>query len=899
MKKSSIRKKVILTFSIFVITLLTFIAGGSYLFFRESIKNQIENQQFSMLSSLAKGLDNDINLALRALTSVSKVAPKDASFNQKSAQKWLSDRTGIKNIFNQNLLIFDKSGILIASVPQDDQVIGKSFAHRPYFQQAQKQNKPCITEPFLSLKNNSLVAMSSPLYSETGEITGYLSGTINLNNEEGFFNALSNTNIGKKGYLYLFNSEGTIIMHPDPAMILKKYNQQNTLSIYNKVFSGFEGSVETTDPQGKQFISTYKKLSSTNWILAANYPLEEAFEPIILFRNIYFLIMCLVLLAAVIIAWTLSVQLSRPLTDFTRQIQNMNLTDHNKKFCLEFNRYDETGILGHTFNQLLDEIQGNVTELILSNKTLEELTQQANQLRETAEMATASKSFFLANMSHEIRTPLNSIIGFTKLLLQTPLNSSQRQYAENVNLSGEALLNIINNILDFSKIEAGKLELEFIKTDLFDLLVKTMDIVKYQAEQKKLELILDISEETPQFAQFDPTRLQQILVNLLNNAIKFTSLGEVELKIGFNANDDQNGVFRFTVSDTGIGMNKEQTEMLFTPFYQTDSSISRKYGGTGLGLVISNLMVKKMGSDISVTSEIGKGSSFTFQVITQYNPCLEKKSTVSQYKKALLVDDNQKSERLIRRYLQKLLPDVTTCNDALSAISLIQQQAFDIIFIDYQMPNIDGFDLIKMIRNDLKISAMQMPVIFMSGSLDTIKIKENPLFSEIGYHLIKPVHLLKIRDCLMMDFQTSDPQKMIQRQASISYRVIRILIAEDTRLNMTLICTFIRNAMPNAVITEAKNGIEALNLFKQQSFDLIIMDVQMPEMDGLQATREIRKIEKSTQTHTPIIALTAGAFKEDQDRCTEAGMDTFLAKPVEAEKLMMTINRLSQKEIQS
>ncbi|HPM01002.1 MAG TPA: response regulator [Candidatus Cloacimonadota bacterium] len=894
MKKNSIRKKVILTFSIFVIILLILIASGSYLFFRESIKNQIENQQFSMLTTLAEGLDNNINLSQRALTSVANVAPKEAVYNQQLAQKWLLDRTGIKNIFNQNLLIFDDKGILIASVPINDSMYGKSFAHRAYFQQALKLQKPCVSEPFLSIGNNPLIAVTSPLYTKTGEITGYMTGTINLNLKEGFFYALSNTKIGKGGYLYLFNTEGTIIMHPDSTLILKKPENMGQLSIYKGALSDFEGSVETQNSAGKRFITTYKKLESTNWILAANYPLEEAFEPIILFRNVYFLLMCLLLLAAVIIAWVLSIQLSKPLTDFTNQIKNIDLNNHTKKYSIKFNRYDETGILGHAFNQLLDQIQHNMKALISSNQNLEDLTLKANQLRETAEMATASKSFFLANMSHEIRTPLNSIIGFTKLLTQSNLNPTQLQYANNVSQSGEALLNIINNILDFSKIEAGKLELEKIETDIYDLLLKTCNIVKYQAEKKNLELILNIETNTPQYALLDPTRLQQILVNLLNNAIKFTQSGEIELILSFTPSEGEKGVFNFTVKDPGIGMTKEQTEQLFTPFYQADTSTSRRYGGTGLGLVISNLLAKNMGSEIKVESESGKGSAFSFSVDTEYKSCDLKKPHAIKYKRALLVDDNQKSLHLIKQYLEFYIPEVFTCNDALSAISLMQEQAFDIALIDYQMPNIDGLDLVKMIRNDFLISATQMPVILMSGSLDTFKIKENPLIAEIAFNLIKPIHQIKIRDCLKMDFQSSNDKQNVQKPIGIDNRFLKIMVAEDTRLSMTLICTFIKNAMPNAVITEAINGLEAVNHMKEKSFDIVIMDVQMPLMDGLQATREIRMAEAQKQTHTPIIALTAGAFKEDQERCSEAGMDTFLSKPVEADKLIMMINRLTQ-----
>lgn len=407
-------------------------------------------------------------------------------------------------------------------------------------------------------------------------------------------------------------------------------------------------------------------------------------------------------------------------------------------------------------NKFLVGVISDITELKQAEKALK-------TAKEQAEAANKAKSEFLANMSHEIRTPLNSIIGFTDLLKSTPLNDTQRQYVENTNTSGRSLLGIINDILDLSKIEAGRLDLDIIKTDMFELIEQASEIIKYSVLEKNLKLLLSIQNDMPRFAVVDPIRLKQILVNLLSNAVKFTEKGEVELKVSFAQKMTGSGLFSFSIQDTGIGINEEQQKKLFKSFSQADGSTTRKFGGTGLGLAISNLLAQKMGSKIELNSTPGKGSVFFFTIETEYE------------------------------YGKK--PDA-------------ENQA------------------------DIK-------------------------------------QMLSLESCKGMT----------------------ILVAEDVYMNMLLIRAIINKILPDILLLEAKNGQEATDMIKTKTPDLILMDIQMPGMDGIEATAQIRKFEQNTKRHIPIVALTAGALKEDEEKCLKAGMDDFLSKPIQTEALLNILKK--------
>lgn len=538
-----------------------------------------------------------------------------------------------------------------------------------------------------------------------------------------------------------------------------------------------------------------------------------------------------------------------------------------------------------------------------------------SQAREIAEEASRAKTEFLTNMSHEIRTPLNSVIGFTELLNKTPLNISQKKFVESANLSAQSLLEIINDILDLSKIEAGKLELLPAKSDIIELCEYVCDIVKYQAMQKEIELLLNINPSMPRFAVVDPVRIKQVLVNLLSNALKFTNHGEVELKVSYTRSGENMGNFTFEVRDTGIGISQEDQRKLFKAFSQADSSTTRKYGGTGLGLVISNHLVEQMGGNIQLQSVLGQGSKFYFSIETETDDSIKdydpKELNISR---ALIVDDNLNNRQILDYALKNWNIETTLCEDGLEAIRLVKiSKPFDVIIIDYKMPLINGLDTIRMLRSDSSFTKEKQPVIIMSSSDNDTLIADEMKHNGLLHRINKPVKLKDLYNYLLNLSKTGElpPQpkrtphkvateklsdeelKHFTRNKLIDKPVI--LIAEDVQMNMILMRTLIKNYLPDAVVYEAYNGMEAVSSALQHNPDLVFMDVQMPVMDGLLATRQIRKSEITSGGRSTIIALTAGATSEDKQRCDDAGMDHYLTKPINQRELQKALSKYLHK----
>lgn len=517
--------------------------------------------------------------------------------------------------------------------------------------------------------------------------------------------------------------------------------------------------------------------------------------------------------------------------------------------------------------------------------------------KERAEQASQYKSQFLANMSHEIRTPLNGVIGFTDLLLKTPLTHVQKQYAENANISGKSLLGIINDILDFSKIEAGKLDLEFIEHDIYEIANSSIDIIKFQASQKLLELILNIPPNLPRIMLLDPIRLKQVLINLLSNAVKFTEEGEVELKIQFEKKSDSHGVLTFEVRDTGIGISDEQQKKLFQAFAQADSSTTRKYGGSGLGLTISNLLVHKMGGQISLESKVDEGSKFEFSFDVQYHALEKNQELVLDIRKVLILDDNANNVTVLEENLKYWKVPFLSTQDPYYALKILESDpTIDLGIIDYHMPGIDGVEVIMKIRNELKITKDKLKLILLHSSTDTELLKNFYKKFDISFGLLKPVKSDELYNFLVNIRNKIIIKEFQEQQESVSKTIINdktydILIAEDIDMNMLLIKTLILQQLPMARIFECKNGDIAYKTYKTQPIDLVFMDVQMPKMDGITATKLIRAHEQDVNKRTPIIALTAGALKEEKENCMNAGMDEFLTKPVQSDVLISIIEK--------
>ncbi|EON77912.1 hypothetical protein ADIS_1625 [Lunatimonas lonarensis] len=516
----------------------------------------------------------------------------------------------------------------------------------------------------------------------------------------------------------------------------------------------------------------------------------------------------------------------------------------------------------------------------IDRKNLEERLRSS---KEMAEKASVAKSEFLANMSHEIRTPLNGIIGFTDLLAKTEMNDSQLQYVNIVNQSANTLLNIINDILDFSKIEAGKLELDVSKADIYDLAGQATDVISFQAQNKGVEMLLNLSLNLPRYIYIDEIRLKQILINLLGNAVKFTEKGEIELKIYMvSQTGPKSHVLRFEVRDTGIGISKDKQLKIFDAFSQEDNSTTKKYGGTGLGLTISNKLLRMMGTELHLLSELGKGSTFFFDLNleTEEGEKLDLED-LSFLENVLVVDDNVNNRLILREFLISKNIQVIEAQNGYEALEKLESfPAFDLVLMDYNMPYMDGLETIKKIRESFPTHVSEIPVLLLHSSADDEFIHDACRKLRVAGKLAKPIKLtdlLKTLGKVNPKNQTNPHVQLVERDPAM-VRSFKVLIAEDNTINMFLAKTIVKKISPNAEIIEARNGKEAVELAKKEIPDIILMDIQMPEMSGHEATQAIRK--HADLIKIPIVAVTAGNIKGEREHCLEIGMVDFVPKPI-------------------
>jgi PAS domain S-box-containing protein len=541
-------------------------------------------------------------------------------------------------------------------------------------------------------------------------------------------------------------------------------------------------------------------------------------------------------------------------------------------------------------------------ELQQINEDLNDATAMANSMAAEAIEANSTKSEFLARMSHEIRTPLNGVIGFSELLEKTSLSKLQEEYTHNIVTSARSLLFLINDILDVSKIEAGKMELELVKTDLFDLLEQAADMLKYQTSDKNLELLLNIDFDMPAFGIIDPVRLKQILLNLLSNAVKFTEQGEVELSVKYTELDKGLGRFEFCVRDTGIGISKEQQEQLFQSYTQADVSTTRKYGGTGLGLVICSHLANLMGTKIEMKSEPGKGSEFRFTIDAEVYSADKDTAKPISSKRVLLIAGNERLRSILKAYITDLGAEVVACKDENTAIKKLEAgHSFDCLLIDNHLEVAANQETIQTIRNKAGSRIKNLPVVLM------INLKELDSLIEKEYEgirtIIKPIKYRELHSILQnldnpasLNEESEAMTKGSDKKERIIYEASRILLVEDNEMNRTLAKALIMEIVPNADILEAKTGVRALAILESKRIDLVLMDVYMPEMDGLEATKKIRAFGNGLNQNVPIIALTGAAMDDDKQKCLKAGMDGFLPKPINIKTLReMLITHLSVK----
>jgi len=573
----------------------------------------------------------------------------------------------------------------------------------------------------------------------------------------------------------------------------------------------------------------------------------------------------------------------------------------NDQYSLDkrFIRSDGVTIYTNLSSSCVRSEKGQIELILVSLLDITERKQMENDLIEAknkAEDATRAKGDFLANMSHEIRTPMNAIMGMTHLCLQTRLTTKQQDYLNKVHVSATSLLGLINDILDFSKIEAGKLDMELLDFRLDSVLDNVATLISDKAHEKELEFLFQISPDVPKFLIGDPLRLGQILINLANNAVKFTQVGEVVINVILKKVVDHKLTLQFTVRDTGIGLSKEQMDKLFHSFTQADASTTRQYGGTGLGLTISKRLVNLMNGDIWVESELGKGSSFMFTVELETQPVKKQTDLVLAEEleglRVLVVDDNETSRQIFQEILESFAFDVAlayTGGKALDALTSAKEP-FDLVIMDWKMPGMNGLETSRQIKNNVELP--HIPKIIMCTSYGREEVMRQSEELHLDSFLIKPVNPSVLLDTILEVFgkAPSDDTSRLKKKPMTTeelnqVRGARILVVEDNDINQQVAKELLEGQ--GFIVDIANNGQEGVDKISQTAYDIVLMDIQMPVMGGYDAARTIRK--NPAYQELPIVAMTANAMVGDRERALESGMNDHIAKPIDPKQLFAAL----------